>query len=487
MPAATIAAERAWLGRLGLRVPAFMPGAAPGDVWIAPSAWFARGSGRRRIKISDLRADLPWLCRMLREGYAGWSTARRRGWDWEDFFRKWDRHLGRVRARFAAVEKAFAPWREFLAFLPDGHTGPLARLGFARGSQTLIVAAGPGGEAAEAQMKDGSIRALRKCGMSGRLWRVKTWRRGGLQPGAMISLPAAWGPVRRVRVGREWKAVSRVPAQDIALRGRAIAALSGSPACLPAFRRLPRGVDYIRIPSLTSKNAKSLVNLARRLKSRGTTRAALIVDLRQNTGGDHTAALAALRALLPGIAWGGKSVRRRRINSPMARALRWGYVQGRLREGPSRLTPDQRRAAQGEIDRIADLPAAGVHFRGDWLVLPVPIRGSRDGGPMILILADERCASDGELLVWMLRRLPFALVAGSCTHGAAQFIQPGDGLLPRTGVAFRVATAETRLDGRAGPMDGQGMPVDIVLADGRCHGRGSILALVEELLRKRPV
>lgn len=482
----TGAAERAWLARLGLAAPARVPGPLSGHRWVAPTPWLVRGAGRRRIDAAALRTDLRWLQRILREGYAGWAVAERRGWSWRAFFRRWDRHLQRRSPRTVSIGEAFAPWRDFLDFLSDGHSGPLARLHFPRGSQTLLVAAPPGGAVAAVQLADGTGRSLEFLGGARRLQPVKIWRLGRLEPAAMLALPASWGLVQRIRVARRWRDAIPVPAAEPKRRGRTIAALAGAPSDRPAFRRRPKAkVDYLRIPTLTPENARRLHRLAERLNSTRRAGAALVVDLRQNSGGDHSAAVAVLRSCLPAVAWSDfAEIPLRRMDSPVVAMLRWGFLQARLAGTRGPLAPVPRRGAQRLLDELASV-AAGLRCHREILRLPAPAAAGRRGPRLVLILVDEGCASDGELLVWLLRRLPGALVAGTCTHGAAQFIQPGDALLPNSRVAFRVATAETDLHGDGRPVDGHGLPVDIVLPDEAAHSPGSIMALIRALLAQR--
>jgi len=465
IPARARAAEQTRLRRLGLTPPAAVPGVVADGAWVPPTTWLERGCGRRRVDSARLRTDLPWLRRTLEEAYIGWARAARRGWNWDAFFRRWDRHLRRLRGRSVSSATAFALWREFLAFQPDGHTGPLVTLGFKRGSQTLLLSPDAGGGPVTAvRLADGSVRKLRNGAKENRPRRVQVWRGGRLEPGRMLSLPAVWGTLNAVRIGGRWW-----PAEAGG------AAPRGAAAQRPVWQRWSPDTSYLRIPTLTPENSRRLRRLTARVRPGG---ARLVVDLRGNKGGSATAAIGALRACLPEVAWTAATrIAWRWRDTRAARVLRWGWVQGRLAAGLKLQSAGTRRAAQKLLDLVALPSSAAEH--GGWMRLISPAPASRT--PRVLVLVDERCGSDGELLVWLLGKLPGVIVAGACTFGAVQFAQPGDGLLPHSRVAFRVALAETDLYGDGRAVDGHGLPVDIVLRDAARGTRAAILALTGAL------
>jgi len=469
IPARVRAAEQTRLRRLGLIPPAAVPGVVTDGGWVPPAAWLARGSGRRRTAPAQLRADLPWLRRMLEDAYIGWARAARRGWDWDAFFRRWDRHLRGLRGRSVPTAAAFAPWREFLAFQPDGHTGPLVPLGVGRGSQTLLLSPRASDRPATAvRIADGSTRPLRRRAPEYRPRRVRVWRDGRLEAGRLLSLPAVWGAVRAVRIGGRWWGAEPVrPTPRRAAPER------------PVWQRWSPGGSYLRIPTLNPENSRRLHRLAARVRPAG---ARLVVDLRGNAGGSATAAIAALRACLPDVAWTGSArIAWRWRDTAAARVLRWGWVQGRIVGGLKFRSDGTRRAAQKLLDLAGQPSSSALHSGGMPLISPGPVPRA----PPILVLADGRCGSDGELLVWLLQQLPGVTVAGACTFGAVQFAQPGDGLLPHSRVSFRVALAETDLYGDGRAVDGHGLPVDIVLPDAASQAPDAIRALADVLLPRR--
>ena len=466
---ATRAGERARLRRLGLAPAAAIPGLVAAGCWVPPTPWLKQGAGRRRVDPARLRADLPWLRRMLRDAYAGWERAARRGWNWDAFFRRWDRHLRRQKGRAVAASVAFAPWREFLAFQPDGHTGPLVALGIGRGSQTLLLTAAAGASPATAvRLTDGSTRQLRRRAPEYRPRRVRVWREGRLEPARLLAVPAVWGAVRAVRSSGRWCAAKPVDATP-----------SDAVPDRPVCRRWTNDSMYLRIPTLTPENAGRLDRLAARVGPAGHR---LVIDLRGNEGGSATAAIAVLRACLPDVAWTGSArIAWRWRDTAAARVLRWGWVQGRIAAGLTFRSPASRQAAQNLLDLAAAAPTNREH--GGRLWLPAP--QAKPSAPRILILVDGRCGSDGELLVWLLRRLPGVTVAGACTFGAVEFAQPGDALLPHSRVTFRVALAGTDLYGDGRAVDGHGLPVDIVLPDAAGQAPSAIRALADFLLPRR--
>jgi C-terminal processing protease CtpA/Prc len=103
--------------------------------------------------------------------------------------------------------------------------------------------------------------------------------------------------------------------------------------------------------------------------------------------------------------------------------------------------------------------------------------------PRVLVLVDNGCGSDCELMAATLGKLPEATVAGQNTYGVAQFIQPGYSVLPNTRLPFRIAlgTADAYGDGRS--FDGYGLDVDVLLDGAAASTDDGLLHLVEELSR----
>lgn len=472
IPAAVRAADRTRLRRWGLAPPPELPGPVADGAWVPPVAWLVRGRGHRKADPAELRADLPWLAGVLRAGYAGWSTAERRGWDWERCFRRWDRHLRRL-PNPAPTADLFAPWREYLAFQPDGHTGPLADMGVSRGSQTLLVDGAAGAAVTAVRFRDGTTRRLEGESTAHRLRAIGIWHGGRLRPAAMLAVPAIWGGVAAVRVAGRWR-----PAKVVATR----AGREGK----PGVRRLAPDVLYAHIPTLSAANAAALRRLARRKPPARRSGDVLVVDLRGNGGGDHTAALELLMRLLPEADWRGTAPTAvRRLDSSWVRALRWGFAELHFSGRRGRLPTRARASLQPMLNALGGARGRGVRRIDETVALPAPrVAGTRQ--PKVLMLVDGRCGSDAELLVWILHRLPGTRVAGACTFGAAQFIHPGIGVLPRSRLAFCIATAETDLYGDGRPVDGRGLPVDIVLPDARSRAPASILALARTLWPATP-
>src|SRR5574337_1154102 len=138
---AAIAEGNAYWMKLGVTPPkgGFMvarPWSPPwsGRSLIVPAPWFeqafhsakndAKSKTPMPIDAKALRKDLPILRLVLEKNYSGWETAARRGWNWNEWFQRWDRMLASYGGKSIADRQAFAPWFAYEDFQIDSHSGP---------------------------------------------------------------------------------------------------------------------------------------------------------------------------------------------------------------------------------------------------------------------------------------------------------------------------------------------------------------------------
>jgi C-terminal processing protease CtpA/Prc len=148
------------------------------------------------------------------------------------------------------------------------------------------------------------------------------------------------------------------------------------------------------------------------------------------------------------------------------------------------LPEPMRTLVQHELDkctspfRCQSGPAYQAHS-SDWCFRQHAIPSSLPNGrPLILVLIDARCASDGEFLACLLAAQGCCVLAGANSAGVAQFAQPGRLVLPHTRLAFRMATAVADIYGDNRRFDGRGLNADLLIPDGFPLDRPSLLNLV---------
>ncbi len=193
-------------------------------------------------------------------------------------------------------------------------------------------------------------------------------------------------------------------------------------------------------------------------------RPVLIVDLRNNGGGDEDYGLYVLRnwieeaRLVPVEALGTE------INSSCLFApLKWNSEEiGRM------LSLPQKQYLQGLLDGMAkpypaDCPRTVDVRPPRWTYVQRRFRPGL-GDRRIVVLVNSACGSDCELLVVArLASLSETIVAGTNTFGVGQFTQPGYSVLPHTGLRYRFALGHSNLFGDDRSFDGYGLDVDVVL------------------------
>lgn len=305
------------------------------------------------------------------------------------------------------------------------------------------------------------------------------------EPAWYLTAPRRAG-VTAVRCDGAWISVAPPAEPAAGERVAASLALSGQTTDRPALRHLGSEIAYLRLPTFSKTNAETILRERSSWDKPNGRERALIVNLRGNDGGD---------AMFPALeGWVSKedivaSARfdRRVGASCLYPALRWGYTSASSFGLASPLEPAMRDELQSSLDALAgdDDPRCPAKFLDQHAPKPLrdprPAPTPRRGKPLLVVLVDERCASDCEHMTATLAKLPEAVLVGTSTFGVAQFIQPGYSVLPNTRLPFRIALGTSDMYGDDRSVDGHGIDVDVILDGERAWQQGGILSLVERL------
>ena len=486
VPEAERTAEIAWLTSLGLSVPdagvvLAEPYAPPltRRSFVVPHTWFNFESPDT-VSSAALAEDLDVLREVMSRAYGGWETAEARGWNWDSWFAEWKAMLVAHGAAMLSLEEAFAPIKRLMEFQLDNHTNiPLSdRTFFGSGSTTVVLASAPKDVCTEARTASGQSFALAARDLGQQPHRAQVWDGKALHGTSYLSYPALRGVVTEVKCGALW--VKARPVWEPAPlnvfhaspeRTKALLALSKETHDHPFLIHLAPGVAYLRLPTFSKQNAVDIEQHLAAWPKPTQEDKVLIVDLRDNGGGD-----VADEALVGWVdadrLWTGfNNSTTHHGASCLYPALRWGYTA--LTSG--HLNPPLPKGMVGGLQEMLDAlygpsqpgcPRRTEEAKGTWnyaqrhAAPPGPVAGHR----RILALVNNGCGSDCELMTYLLASLPETVVVGSNTYGVAQYIQPGYSVLPRTRLAFRIALGTSDLYGDQRSVDGYGLDVDVVLA-----------------------
>lgn len=477
------AAEVAWLTSLGLSVPdagvvLARPFAPPltRRSFVVPRSWFQESPDT--VSASALAEDLDVLQEAMSRAYGGWGTAEARGWKWAAWFSEWKAMLRTSGSAALPLETAFAPVRRLMEFQLDNHTNiPLSnRTYFGSGSTTVVLASTPKGACTELRTAAGRTFPLATKDLGQQPRNAQAWDGQALHPLVYLSYPVSRGEVTAVHCGPAWvkaRPVWEPSPLDIfhsnPARTEALLALSKEARDHPFLIRLTPGVGYLRLPTFTKQNAVEIEQHFASWPKPTSEDKVLIVDLRDNGGGDIAEeALAGWvdpERLKPAFETGGH-----KGASCLYPAFRWGYTaltagglkpplpKGMVSGLQEMLDPLFGPSEAGCPRRIEETKGVFTYAQHH-LAPPGPVQGRR----RILALVNNGCGSDCELMTYLLASLPETVVVGSNTYGVAQYIQPGYSVLPRTRLSFRIALGTSDLYGDQRSLDGYGLDVDVVL------------------------
>lgn len=499
VPAADVAAETAWLTSLGLSVPdggvvLEKPYAPPltRRSFVVPHTWFKNTPDT--VSAAALARDLDVLHEAMSRAYGGWETAQARGWKWDAWFSEWKASLLARGDATLSLEEAFAPVKQLLAFQLDNHTNiPLSsHTYFGSGSVSVRLGLRPQGVCTEARTESGLTFSLSPNDKGQQPREAWAWDGKALHPTGYLAYPRNRGQVVAVRCGGEWLQTHPIwepapldvfhPSPE---RTKAILALSKQTRDHPFLTHLTPAVAYVRFPTFSKENA---VEIAQHLASWRKPTAqdkVLIVDLRDNEGGD--AAVEALAAWVdPERLKAGLHGTTHRGASCLYFPFRWGYMVFTSSHLSPPLPADMAHGFQEMLDALfvpaeADCPRRSQDEVGTWNYAQrhVAPPGPVDGHRRIIALVNNGCGSDCEYMTYLLASLPETVVVGTNTYGVAQYIQPGYSVLPQTGLAFRMALGTSDLYGDQRSVDGYGLDVDVLLATKAYASPASILRLAE--------
>jgi len=493
VPQAQIDADNARWAALGVQVPATgivwrhpYDGPYSGHSFIVPWSWYDdyyKAVHAKRdfpIRASDLRADLPTLRFLMQRVYAGYATAKKRGWNWNSWFSAWDRDLASRGDQRLSLHNAFAPWGKLEQFQLDNHSGVVLLQDYVSGSASAVLSTNPKGRCTSLRTHDNDY-ALSVDDPGQQPHRVLVWNGGRLHPAWYMSYPKRDGAAVSVVCGGE----------RIALQPTASAATKSNRenvlflASKPSYEHWNDGIVYIRMPTFIDANDSALEALLAKTPGVGKERV-VIFDLRGNEGGN--APIQILQYWFPKIKI-NKPYRQKRYSSDscFADALYFNLEEQLAAGLPFPAPQQERRILQYFVNAIS-LPSAN-----DCTVKP----DNSDSHPdlqnrrfslhasgkrtRIIALVDNGCGSDCEGMTAFLANLPDTVIAGTSTFGVMGFSQPGYFVLPYSRVPFRLALtiADAYGDGRS--IDGYGMSVDVLLPTVQSQTKSSLLALARAL------
>jgi C-terminal processing protease CtpA/Prc len=150
--------------------------------------------------------------------------------------------------------------------------------------------------------------------------------------------------------------------------------------------------------------------------------------------------------------------------------------------------PDVKQRIQGVLDSIATTPPDACTVKPDVVPAESDVTAHRfsiartsTDQPRVIVLVDDKCANDCEIVARLLSRLPDTVLAGQSTFGAVGFAEPGYFVLPHSGVAFQLASSRIDPYGDRRSLEGYGFSVDVLLPTPPSLQRESLLALARAL------
>jgi hypothetical protein len=473
---AEIAAETTHLQQLGLTLPdgTFLKPHPFEPPWtshslLVPSTWSYPAPGIQwllgphKVRADLLLADLNILEPVMQRAYGGWDSAAIRGWNWVQWFANWRDQLAAKGTTQLSYDQAFAPMDALFAFQRDNHTQiPLIRTSTSDGSQTALLATPPTAPCNEIRTNARTFPiAADDPGQQVRT--AKRWEPGdpSFTDTHYISMPTSRGTPQAIRCGAAW-----IPLQTTGgIRNLIHNLLRLAPNHDPTrIERLGDGIVYARLPTFDASNYEQISRQGWAERQPGDR--VLIVDLRNNGGGDAQYGLDALQGWIDPARMIHFADLGSQVNSScLYPALKWGYLAQTGQTGD----PTQKPFLQELLDRIAQPYPAGCPHSMDitpsrWTYLQHRFN-PKPSDLRILALVDSHCASDCELITEMLASLPETIIIGANTYGVCQMIQPGYSVLPNTGLRYRIALGRDDPYGDNRSVDGYGLDVDVTVPE----------------------
>ncbi len=511
VPPKAIAAGNAYWAKLGVTPPkgGFIlahPWSPPwsGRSLIVPVQWFKQAYAKAdkhvkdktpmMVSATDMRADLPILHMALEKNYSGWEPAIKHGWNWDKWFRQWNAMLVSHGHKKIPASEAFAPWFAYEHFQIDSHSGPEIPARFDNGitSRSAMLGSAPHTVCTSLETTNGKSHPLNPNDLAQQPHAVELWTGKALQTAHYLVYPSSLGTAKSLVCGKQhivltpfWNAYKRFSKPATALK-QSVAALAGGKKGLAIYNMPAPGIGYLRLAQFNDAGDDALVKLLPKLPKSAGHEKLLIVDLRGNDGGGAPLTLLSRWIPVKKIDTQSTQIGKRSCLYPGL----WFNLGQVLSIGLKHPTKSIVRELQAAYARGIGAPPTSsckVHFKtttGHWHYIDHHfVRHWHGGYPRLLVLVNNRCASDCEGMVWDLAQLPGTVIAGENTFGVTGFTQPGFLLLPHTHIVFQLATSRSEDYGDDRSVNGYGLDVDVALPTTNAWSAQSILALAKALVK----
>ncbi|MFT3840742.1 MAG: S41 family peptidase [Myxococcaceae bacterium] len=434
---------------------------------VVPLAWMGP-PGKYLIapphpRASEVLKDVELLEQILPRQYGGYEWIARRGFDWAQWFKDWRADLSSKGDAELSLEEAFAPMVKLSQRQLDNHTQIPLTLGGLRSPSRSWLLAHEGASCTKVRIRGGAERALAPGDLGEQPHRALVPSGDALKPAWYLSLPERDGELESISCGAEWISLEPLAPHSPSDASAIIADMTAR----PEVKRLDESTVWFKIPSM---NPSVYADLEQRRagwpKPDGKERT-LIVDLRGNGGGSDEYGFEVLKGFVAAPPDGMKKFHRTLVKSCLYPALRWNFGQMFNPGVHAPLEPDELKEWQEDVDALfaespEGCPRVNEETPGEVKLAertPKPVKD----GPLIIVWMDSGCGSDCEALATELAPLPNVWFVGTSSAGVAQFIQPGYGVLPHTGLPFRFALGMSDVYGDDRAFDGHGLNVDVVL------------------------
>jgi hypothetical protein len=490
-----MAEETAWWSSLGVKVPPqgvllkapFDPPLSRRS-FVVPTAWY-RQPLRETVSPEDLARDLVHLEVAFKHVYGGYEQAEARGLRFSDWFARWRAMLASKGSAPIPTAEAFAPVAELMSVQLDNHTGPIIPMRFGSGSASYLLDEKPAGPCTRARTVAGTEFELRTTDPAQQPKAVLVPEGKRLRPGFYVTSPASQGELDAVLCGEKWIAMVKGASDSYREPSKLMEGFKSHTGDAPGYEKLSADVGYLRLPTFTTENGEKLLALARSLPDGAGKERALIVDLRFNRGGDGPLAYPVLGRWVDEARLGTAEVKRLEKSSCLFDALSWGYTQMTMAGMKPPISEELRAYLQLRIDGLFAAPEEGCpvtvqQSEGSWRYPDRRFQPGK-GKTVLLVLVNELCGSDCELITMVLAAQPEALVLGVNTYGVMQFVQPRYTVLPHSRIPFRIARGMSDAYGDGRSIDGYGFDVDVFLGTQAAQRKEALLALAEVLTKQR--
>jgi hypothetical protein len=471
VPQAQIDAENARWAGLGVKVPPGgivlpHPYASPysNRSFVVPYSWFSRKNDVP-VSAAALRRDLPILRFLIEKTYAGYEPASSHGWSWNKMFRDWDAQLARSGKKTLPLKTAFAPWERLQEAQRDNHSGVLGDDEYESGSASAVLAQRPQHACTELQFSGGRTVKLAQHDAAQQPHAVQAWDGARLVPAWYTSYPRRYGTARTVLCG-----------SPIALTRVA----PGTPLSqTPEYRVLDQGIAYIRLSAFTDAADDALRNALAKAPQLGRERL-VIFDLRGNRGGNAPSDVLTNWFAESAIEQAGTLAQSSTL-SCFSVALSFNFQQQAVASLKAPVPAGLEQALQQLVDALKGSATPDCSVQPQNRTSDRSLRDHRftlqpeeSGQTRIIALVDSGCSNECEYVTYVLAGLPNTVIAGESTFGIMGFAQPGDFVLPYSGVPFRLSIGRTDPYGDGRSVDGYGITVDVLLSTGHSSSLQSL-------------